>query len=157
VTSSLEPSTGNSLGAPMSMPWIFLVTSSLVAGYLVWLPGLYIMHMWRLLWHALYFVTSQKPPVKRKQKGARYSRNWGSFLEVRRGEVHTAWTGMWGNPCNGKKWAHSSYECEHTIKLSIMGLSDSAPTSAPSQIYPLGIFQMGWNPTPGEGFGFIVF
>jgi len=84
VTSSLEPSTGNSLGAPMSMPWIFLVTSQPLAGYLVWLPGLYVMHMWRLLWHALYFVTSQKPPSEKETKKAPGIPEIGEvFLEVR--------------------------------------------------------------------------
>jgi hypothetical protein len=40
----------------------------------------------------------------------------------------------------------------------LTGLSDPAPTSAPSKKSPLGIFRMEWpNPTPRQCSGFVVF
>ncbi len=44
--------------------------------------------------------------------------------------------GLWCFWCPNKTWT-----------MYLRGLSDLAPTSAPSKKSPFGIFQMGWNPT----------
>ncbi len=140
----------------MSMPWIFLVTSQPLAGYLVWLPGLYVMHMWRLLWHALYFVTSQKPPSEKETKKAPGIPEIGEvFLEVRWGEVGSTRHEL---ECEAIRAMEKigpipPMNCEHTIKLSIMCLSDSAPThqcTIPNISF--GDFSDGMKPNPRRGF-----